>query len=329
MDANIELKNHISVEFRYHRSLNETRGVMDGIGHIVDVFIQMVKPQFQRLYESEDTTITETYDSNNAIFLNNHKKMFFEHFLLTLVTQKSEKKGYKGGLDLDNVKHDSDFGFIIEPNIQITIKSPTYSEAIDMFSSTFAHEITHGYNMLQYALKNNKIGTDNVMLRNRYSNIINAKYHPNHSNLRAIGEMLYNLSRLERNAYIAQLRQELYSMKDDIFDATSAYEAIKKTSSYKHFLYLEENMNILNGKVFKLTNDVKDDLRISLNSTMGTHFTNFEQFLKYFNRRWDIWKKTYLTKASKIAYDIYSQYHHKIVDDNMSEALYISNTPKK
>ena len=51
---------------------------------------------------------------------------------------------------------------------------------------------------------------------------------------------------------------------------------------------------------------------------MNTHFTTYNQLLKYYNRRWEKWKKNYLIKATKIAYDVFSENNLTLDGKNMN-----------
>ena len=163
------------------------------------------------------------------------------------------------------------------------------------------HELTHCYNLLQYALKNDKDPWYSID-RNRYFTIRN-NVNFGIGNVSALANILYTLNRMERNAYIAQLKQELLTKKNLIKDNKTAFDLIKNTESYKKFLYLEQQVNV----IFTIIDeDVQKDLIDTLNNIMNTHFTTFKQLKKYFLIRWLKWKKAYFKNASKIAYDIFS-----------------------
>ena len=129
------------------------------------------------------------------------------------------------------------------------------------------------------------------------------------TNEKAIGQMLYYLNRMERNAYLGQLRQELMSEKDDITDAKSAYELVKKTGSWRNFKYLEKSMFAL----WSITNPYAQKTIVDItNDITGKKFTRYTQVKKYFASRFEKWKTKYLRNVSRIAYDVYLDKNHII-----------------
>lgn len=325
MNLNTELKNHILCEFSLHKNLHpflitETRGVVDGMDDIVNVFIRMVKPQVNDLFSTGKPT-TIYYDETTDEFYYSGLKTFFDSFRLYLTLSIGEKS-YEGGVNSDCIIKVRG-KYRCNPKILLSISARNSIEMLNMLSFTLAHELTHAYNLLQYAIKNNSNGKDNLLNRNKYKNIQDALHtNVNINNLKATGSILYNLSRIERNVYIAQLRQELLANKNMIKDTKTAFNLIKQTESYKKFLNLEKNVNIINNN--NLDPRIQNELMNYLNSIMDKKFTNFEQVKKYYNRRWQKWKKAYLVRASKIVYDIFDENNKWLIDNSGNDNTLIS-----
>jgi len=310
MDTNKELENHILTEFQLHNSgpviLNETRGRIDNIDEIVKYFVKVVQSQAFKTYNNKGNTIfkifnnkgktTKTY--NDIISIN----CFFNKYKITVTFEVSDKKNYNGGIQSNSIFQDVDGKWVCVPDINITVKSNNAIDALKTFSIAIGHELTHAYDLLQYALKTGQDPWYSIE-RNRYRKIKEGE-NTLTDNPQAIANMLYHLNRMERNAYIAQLRQELMNMKDKIKDNKSVFEVIKKTKTWEKFIALENNV----FAVFNIQNIVlQNEIMQTLNYIMKKNFTTYNQVKNYFINRWNKWKKAYLTNASKIAYDVYAE----------------------
>lgn len=299
MKINKELEHHVIVEFKRHNTvpvlLKETHGYINDIDDIVEYFKNLVEQQIIRLYSGNKELITKSYDGKINI------KTFFKYYKINVTFEKSEKSDYLCGILPKSIFQSSNGNWECIPEINMTIKAKNSTNAMNIFSFSIGHELTHGYDLLLYAKKTNQDPWYSID-RNRYFNI-SKEMRLGVGNTQASAYILYRLNRMERNAYIAQLKQELLSMKDNIKDAKSAIEAIKKTNSYNKFLDIEKNIGII------LTIDkkeVQEGLLSDLNNIMNKNFINYNQLVKYYSNRWRKWKQQYLSQASKIAYDIFA-----------------------
>lgn len=308
MDTNKELENHILTEFLLHNSgpviLNETRGRINNIDEIAKYFVNLVQSQAFKTYKNKGNTAFKVFKNNgkttktyNGIIDIN---CFFSKYKITVIFELSDSINYNGGIQSNSIFQDVDGKWVCVPCINITVKSNNAINALKTFSIAIGHELTHAYDLLQYALKTGQDPWYSIE-RNKYIEIKNAE-NTLTGNPQAIANMLYHLNRMERNSYIAQLRQELMNMKDEIKDNKSVFEAIKKTTSWAKFIHLEKNI----FAVFNIKNTVlQNEIMQALNDIMEKNFTTYNQVKNYFINRWNKWKKAYLTNASKIAYDVY------------------------
>ena len=137
--------------------------------------------------------------------------------------------------------------------------------------------------------------------KNNYVNVVNNLKNKDIDIASSAG-ILYLLDKIERNAYIGQIRQELIANQDKLTDWQSTFDVVKNSESYKKFLHLEKNVNA----ILSIT-DKKQQLKFidALNKMMDKSFTTYNQLQKYYWGRWLKWKKGYLNKITKIAYDVY------------------------
>ena len=289
MDTNKELYNHILFEFTYKSQnlfLTETRGYVYGIDDAINALLEMVSSQIETTIKTQKP-ITFTYTEEN---LKTEINTFFNEFELTLTTQFEHRKSYLGEFNPKSYI-EKDKQIICVPKLSIKISANNVNDLRYLFTFACGHELTHGYNNLQYA--------------KQYG-------------ISEMATTLYTLNRMERNAYIAQLRQELLGVKDKINSMKDAFEFVKKSASYSKFLYLEKNINLILTIKDK---DVQDNLIYATNSIMDTHFSTYNQLVKYFNRRWEKWKKNYLIKTSKIAYDVFAENNVTLDGKNMNNDI--------
>lgn len=295
-----ELKNHLDFEFSIHNSagLNETRHVVNNLESDIYSITNMVQGQFKRTVE-EKSTVIKKYTRIN---LTNEKLYsFFKNFDLQLTTIFSKEKKYNGNLSTDSIFSYNNEWFCV-PKITLTILGDNEKTFIENFMVALGHELTHAFDLYQFAVKNN-VHPSEAITKQNYHKIFN-KTNSKSVNIKVLAHILYSLNRLERNAIIAQLRQELLNKKEMLKGSKSAFDLIKTTESYRTFTFLQEGIQSLANITDK---DTQMELINELNSIMGKGFTTFNQLQKYFVGRWIKWKENFLVKASKIAFDVYSE----------------------
>lgn len=302
MNSENELKHHIITEFaRNYTSpavLKEEHGYINNIDAVIEYFKTLVEPQVKLVFgDTPGKPVSKTY--KNKININT----FFEYYNLDITFEYSKTSSYKGGTAPNSVYFPPTKGeWVCVPNIELTIFASNGIKAMKNFSFVIGHELTHCYDLLQYAKETNQDPWYSIH-RNRYFDL-RRKHMYGIGNEKASANILYLLNRMERNAYIAQLKQELLNNKEQIKDSKSAFDAVKNTESYRKFLNLEYNMNV----IMNLTDEeTQQNLIKYLNDIMHKKFTTYNQLKKYYLNRWQKWKYKYLTTASKIVHDIYTQ----------------------
>lgn len=322
-NTNNELRNHIIYEFyaglpNRENILMETRGVVSGLHDVVKAICEELSDQVWETYNTKEEE-TRVYSGEVSEF---GLKSFFDDFNITLTTiYGNNKSTYRGGLSVSKSFSDSENGVVCSPVINFYVTDNDPHDMARTIAFSIGHELTHAYNFYQYARKNNltvRQMMDNFDNIQRYGDIMAAKNSPGLNNERAVGDILYKLNRMERNAYIAQLKQELESEADYIVDSKSAWNAVLKSESYKKFKSLEKNFSIMFGP--EISDEAKKQIVHYTNRSTGKNFKNFDQVKKYYMKYWETWKKKYLTTASKIAYEIYAE-HNPITDGNMSDDI--------
>lgn len=307
-----ELEQHLIFEFVYHNPhkvfINEDRSTVPGIDVILLKFLELTKEQVYEVSRNGGT-VTKIYNDINEL---GSSKLFFNSLNMKITMSLSAKSTIEGGIaaNMEYKYYGEDTKIPIDMEFNIT--APVDSEFRRQIFLGIGHELTHAYNIWQWMMKNKKdFDFYNFNEKSRYTKFKETIFDVN--NERALKAIHYRLSRLEMNAYIAQLRQELQMNSYQIRDSKSAMKAIKSTRSYiANYEYLERNIYMLNSITDK---NLQQNIIFYTNYIAGKKFTNYNQVLKYYNERWFYYKKEYVTKASKIAFDIYSENHY-IIDGN-------------
>ena len=315
-----ELKTHVLYEFMDGRPnrdniIMEERGVVGGMSKVVECLSQNMIAQLAfSCDEGEDSV--ETYSGKIS---DDGTDTFFDNYTIELSFHFSDGS-YNGGTVIPRSFSDTEKGIECHPYIYLHIYDTDLNSAIYKLRFCLGHELTHVYNMLQYAIKYGLKASSMMtsMALQNYPNIAHGmkSYIPNE---KAIADICYKLNRMERNAYIAQLKQELEEMSDTIIDSHTATEAIKRTESYKKYKNLERNVEILCSD--NISEKAKQEIIKYTNSIMMTYFTTYKQVVKYYLGRWDRWKKKYLSTAAKIVHDIYDEHNAVIGGFNNDNTL--------
>ena len=318
MNTSTELLNHIIYEFysgRLNREnlLNESRGVVSGLHAVVK---DMCGAFYQQVCETmhENKKLSQEYKFST-------KEMgydtFFDKIKVQLTTAPGQRTKFTGGLNPGMTYSKTDEGLVCSPDIFYRVEATDVETMIRLIESAIGHELTHAFNLYQYGVKNNlevhEI-LDNYRYDQRYSAIASARDDTfDTGNRRAVGNLLYQMNRMERGAYIAQLKEELEAKADEITDSKSAWEAVLSSESYKNYKSIEKNINVIcTGRCSEM---VQEELIRLTNNIMKTDFKTYNQLQKWYNAQWYKWKTKYITTAAKIAYDVYAEYNDMLDGD--------------
>ena len=318
MGTSSDLKNHILYEFyaglpNKENILNESRGVVSGLHEVVNAICNdMVKDILKTV--SKKGATTKIYSGKVS---NYGLTSFFDEYMIAVKVSYGEKTTYSGGLWMRESFLDSADGVVCHPHIDIEITGKDPSTIINTVSFAIGHELTHAYNEFKYARKNGLKASDIVsnFIEVQGQSRIAASKKSQIQNEKAIGNFLYLANRMERNAYIAQLKQELETKKNEIEDSKSAWEAVLGTESYKKFKMLERVYRQMLSE--ELTAETKKQIISYTNKITGRKFNSYGQVKKFCINLWEKWRKKYLTMASKIVYDIFAE-NNPMTDGDMT-----------
>lgn len=278
-------------------------GVPETLENVVLKMLEIASPDIDKLFAGDISTPSKVFHYKNNI---NFKKLgipaFFKNFELILSLKKissNEKPGYRGSYYSNaSLKKKLVGGWKVSPKIKLTIWAKNADIVKRMFVCSLTHELTHSYMDLCYSQKNNK-NFIKESIKRRGGNIYAAEETGSD-----IGNVFYLLYRPERNAYLAQLQEELSLKKNKIKDKKTLNQALKSTIPWRHYKWLDRNIT----EIINETDEHKQKVNMEdTEKIMDKHFNNYSQFQKYMSGRFKKWEKAFLTKSSKIAYNVYEK----------------------
>lgn len=302
MNSDIELRNHLLVEFLRCNisplSINEERHHIDKIDEIVQYFINVFDKQVYETVEGK-TVSTKTYNGQIPF------KTYFKNYRIDLTIEYREgcKLSYDSGFNsIDSIK-EGENGWYCEFNCRAKIITPSWIETNRALHFVLAHELTHGWNVLQYAIEHNEHPYYGNICRDQNYTSIQIGLRLGKKQEKIMSSVLYRLNRMERNAIIAQVRNELKQKDLHGLSFDELYKLVYETNAYTaDFKGIEDRINLINS-----TKDIETQKKYirSFNSIMHKNLTTFNQLKRHLNGRWFKWKEAFFTKVSKIAYDVY------------------------
>jgi len=316
---------HLIHEFTYgnvsKKILSETRGIVPNIDNIVKTFVSNIGMQIYSAFNDENyfsNVVTSEYTEKEIPL---PKDCFFNQFYLKISIEKNNEVTYHGGMYpiKSFIINKNGDGFVFRPYIVLHIEGESIQTVVNKLSIALSHELTHAYDYYMYFQKNGFPQSVDDIEKSGTKRFTDAM-RGNHSIERVIGDIMYRLSQKELNAYLGQLRTELKFVATKIQDAKTAFKAIKETSSYqKTYKFLEDEISYIVNNVER--EDYQHLIIKYTNSVANKNFTNYQQVVKYYFNRWYKWSETYLTKASKIAFDVFSESSNIGYEDDKTNSL--------
>lgn len=308
---------HLLYEYKHGVNNNdilfETRSRVPYINEIVESIINSLKENIRTLIKNKEDNVLE-YDEKT---INLNKNSFFERIILTVNFHYTRKTSYSGGIKPLSSFVTTNNEIVFRPVININLNGSNFYDTIDTLSFAIGHELTHGYDYYQYFLKHG-FPQDKTNIEKSGLSRYNKGMQSTNSLERAISSINYRLSLRELNAYIGQLAIEIKKYANEISNSKEALNVLYKTESFKTtYNYLENEINaIIYGN---LNDNTKKDIIELTNKICNKNFTSYNQVIKYYFNRWYKWSEKYMTKASKIIYDIFEEYAEPIIYDNFGK----------
>lgn len=303
-----EIKKHLQFESSFRRCitlLKEERGSIPCIASFVSRFKRYFAPQADNALKNKGQDVQAKYTEKTcANIFDNIKDIFFNEFVFDISACVTDRNNVTGKTNiLQALKKDKNGNVTCVPYITLYVEGKSVADLNRTLLHSMGHELTHLYNMFQYLKKGYSLSDMTDYYKQNYSGVTDKMFFGDNYE-QIIGRLFYYFNRMERNAYIAQLKQELTSIRDKMVDAQSIYDAIRETESFKVYTYIENAI----AEIVKVDDNEIGKRLVEITSELsGKKINTIGQMKKYFIGRWMKWKKKYMSVASKIAYDIYDE----------------------
>lgn len=173
------------------------------------------------------------------------------------------------------------------------------------FNSLFAHELLHYYDNKMRCLNSSKglmqgLDDGGYFLNNSWGDN-NIKEEQ-----RRVRLIKYFLTQPELSAYISGLREELrLLLNSQVENAHDVFNKIKKTNIYSNLKYCQKLINLVMQETDKT---VQKNTILAWNEISKNKIQTYSQLKKLIKNVYEKRFRHFITKVSKIAYDVYSDY---------------------
>ena len=281
--------------------LLESHGYKDLVSGVVDILYKYISIDIENM---KDGDACDFHYSNMSIF--NGIDVFFSGYDVNVHVEYNSS--YNGSNSIgeydDNSKLIADGDNVeFHPEINISAKGNNKLEIRNRIAKTLGHELTHAYNDYDVF-----VGSE---YKNRLGDLFLVRYNNKSQNspnkIEAyIDEIIYFTDRCERNAHIAQLKQEMELYDRYMSDATDLYRLITMTETYKKLNRVIDDLSAIKKIVSDdQTGISRKDLVDVVNSLTGKEFKRFRPAFEFIRRRVLRAKMKFDEQAPKIAYDVY------------------------
>jgi len=284
-------------------SVLESHGYVDNVADLIQALYKRINPDVGLMEENTENRFI--YD-DMSIFKG--VDVFFTGFKITIIVDynTSYKTDEISGLynEKSLLRYDGD-SVQFFPEIYIKVNGCDNLGIRRLIGKTLGHELTHAYN--DYELFVNSGG------KKRPGNSFMKGYSTIAKNSRNtienyIDKIIYFTDRSERNAHVAQIRQELehYRNVKAMFTALTFTRAIQSTETYKKLMSVIDMLNELqNLALSDTTGENSEDIVKVVNALTGNKFKKFRPAFNFLKDRVVKAKMKIEEQAPKIAYDIY------------------------
>lgn len=275
----------------YLEFMTESKGMINNI----DEYINVIITKFKEL--SQNGTQTGVFKIMPQDFANISKR-FAKNILVGI--------SYDNTLDTQNIEgiykdEYSKLNGTMLDNIVIGINAyGDYKTILKNLPEIISHEFLHAYENYNRLIK----GSDNITVAAKqigYQNNVKAirdNQMSQNTVVQNIATLYYMCSTFERNAYLAQMKQQVKGNMSQIKDSESAYAAFENSRTYQYFLALGRNLfYVLNNK-----EQYKQEIEEWHESVFNTHLSGGKVLKRLYNLYNKTWTKIRKSMASYIKY---------------------------
>lgn len=290
----------------------ESHGYYDNISYIVEKIHDKIRSNILSLKDGETF---ETTLSDMSIF--NRDKVFFDEYSLSIeVTYKETEKELNRNLSGGSYFEDSQITMengIIEfyPIMEIHATGSSKMKIMNFILKDIGHEFLHAYN--DYCVFKESKGESR--LKDIYF-----KYNYKTSETSTlktevlVSQILYFTDQAEKNARVAQIKQEIEQYKNGRWKQIDIKNAVDSTEINHDIQDAENKLYELMDRSYGNDKEADDNKYYTIEAVKGLsgyNFSTFEQAIRFLKNKIYKVRKQFNKQAYKIATDVYLENNNK------------------
>lgn len=285
-NRNQEMKNSLYLEFHYSRKLSLDSMLMESKGNMnnVDEYLKTVMTEFR--------TQTNNGKVNKVIVVtekefSNVPNPIAKQFKVIIDYQNSDNENIYG---VYNSKKSNLTNNVLDYVEIKVVAHGNYKSLLYELPRMLSHEFLHAYEKLMRLRKGN-----NRMESDAYTNNNIARQIANMTNdevIKHISMIYYYCSSFERNAYTAQLNQQIIQYKDTIQDSETAYQVLQTTPLYQQYMAFGRTLLVLNKNKEQYKDSIEEWYELVYDGKHLSYGKIVRRLINLYNKTWRKIRKT-------------------------------------
>ena len=226
-EIDLSILQHLAIEYKLNHIYSRKKVILEKYG-VYDGCEEISKYLSKKILSSDQIDFSHEFEREE---LSKFKNIFFNKLIIDIDTSEN-----KGGMYIDNEKLNDDLLFDeVEIDIYLSEK-----EIKDQLQETIMHELTHAYNNWMMLSKNDK----------NYLKVANSDFYQKitdteseNTNEFLVKKALYFLLGYEKNAFFAQIKEELEKNKSKVKTPLDALKILKQSLVYQSYVKLNNEIN--------------------------------------------------------------------------------------
>ena len=283
---NKQMKNSLYLEFRYSKKPSLDSILLESKGNMNDIddYIASIMTEFRK--QTHNGKMNKTIIVTEKEFTNIPNPIA-KQFKVTIDYQNTDSQEIYGVYNSKKSKLTDNVLDYVEINVAA---HGNYKSLLFELPRMLSHEFLHAYEKLMRLRKgNNKMETDaytNNNIARQMANITNDEI------IKHISMIYYYCSSFERNAYIAQLNQQIKQYKDTIQDSETAYQVLQTTPLYQQYMAFGRTLSVLNKNKEQYKDSIEEWHELVYDGKHLPYGKIVRRLINLYNKTWRKIRKT-------------------------------------
>lgn len=234
-----QLKQHLSISYNVY----ESAGLFDGIETLSKKIVNKIKKKF-----SYNKTFTiELWDDDIDINSKFFKQLLVKCDICNRLANEGQYIVQNNILDAYDEEEDKLNRVVIRLELSQRLNEAEIYQVL-------IHELTHAYDDYNGFKRGNNTTLKDAYVQSKYKNILDAVDSKEPITDKLVGQILYFISDIEKNAFCAQFAGYLYNhVKDEnINNPHKAYEIIVSSDLYNNYLVIGDFIEAMHDRNYDL-----------------------------------------------------------------------------